>query len=265
MRLSAFKLSASGCQGDVTLAHTALQAPSRLRQMRSFAFKLSASGWQGDVTLASQVMSYLNMAVCASRLLCLSLRVPRLQRVIRCRQAAWSESRPGRALRLPCSVLVPPSLCRLPVISRDVPELRTSKEIRLQLPADQLRYHWSRHADTIQGDLRRRLMVLCATHHHPRYNVTCMAQMPGRYCGLSAVSKLRASSASLNSRTDLLSSFSAYRVAAEILSPSFKVPTNEVCVAEVSTTMWVAEVPAAMALFWGAPCYLGATTSTSRK
>ncbi|CAE8623894.1 unnamed protein product [Polarella glacialis] len=62
------------------------------------------------------------MAVCASRLLCFGLRVPKLQRVIRCRQAAWSESRPGRALRLPCSVLVPPSLCSLPVISRDVPE-----------------------------------------------------------------------------------------------------------------------------------------------
>ncbi|CAE8612860.1 unnamed protein product [Polarella glacialis] len=62
------------------------------------------------------------MVVCASRLLCFSWRVPKLQRVIRCRQAAWSESRPGRALRLPCSVLVPPSLCSLPVISRDVPE-----------------------------------------------------------------------------------------------------------------------------------------------
>ena len=43
------------------------------------------------------------------------LRVPRLQRGIRCRQAAWSESRPGLALRLPCSVLVPPSLFSLPV------------------------------------------------------------------------------------------------------------------------------------------------------
>ncbi|CAE8586942.1 unnamed protein product [Polarella glacialis] len=62
------------------------------------------------------------MAVCASRLLCFRLRVPKLQRVIRCRQAAWSESRSGRALRLPCSVLVPPSLCSLPVIPRDVPE-----------------------------------------------------------------------------------------------------------------------------------------------
>ncbi|CAE8652949.1 unnamed protein product, partial [Polarella glacialis] len=49
------------------------------------------------------------------------LRVPRLQRGIRCRQAAWSESRSGRALRLPCSVLVPPSLCSLPVISRASP------------------------------------------------------------------------------------------------------------------------------------------------
>ncbi|CAE8688937.1 unnamed protein product [Polarella glacialis] len=62
------------------------------------------------------------MAALASRLLRFRLRVPKLQRVIRCRQAAWSESRPGRALRLPCSVLVPPSLCSLPVISRDVPE-----------------------------------------------------------------------------------------------------------------------------------------------
>ncbi|CAE8661761.1 unnamed protein product [Polarella glacialis] len=85
--------------------------------MRLFAFNLSASGWQGEVTLASQVISDLNMAVCASRLLCFGLRVPKLQRVIRCRQAAWSESRPGRALRLPCSVLVPPSLCSLLVIS----------------------------------------------------------------------------------------------------------------------------------------------------
>ncbi|CAE8596997.1 unnamed protein product [Polarella glacialis] len=78
------------------------------------------------------------------RRVCFSLRVPRLQRGIRCRQAAWSESRPGLALRLPCSVLVPPSLCSLPVISRDVPELRTSQEIRPQHPADQLRYHWFR-------------------------------------------------------------------------------------------------------------------------
>ncbi|CAE8664662.1 unnamed protein product [Polarella glacialis] len=62
----------------------------------------------------------LHMAVCASRTLCFSLRVPRLQRAIRCRQAALSESRPGRAFRLPCSVRVPPSLCSLPVISRDV-------------------------------------------------------------------------------------------------------------------------------------------------
>ncbi|CAE8598183.1 unnamed protein product [Polarella glacialis] len=62
------------------------------------------------------------MAACASRLLCFRLRVPKLQRIIRFRQAAWSESRPGRALRLPCSVLVPPSLCSLQVISRDVPE-----------------------------------------------------------------------------------------------------------------------------------------------
>ncbi|CAE8586966.1 unnamed protein product [Polarella glacialis] len=62
------------------------------------------------------------MAACASRLLCFSLQVPNLQRVMRCRQAAWSESRPGRALRLPCSVPVPPSLCSLPVISQDVPE-----------------------------------------------------------------------------------------------------------------------------------------------
>ncbi|CAE8608689.1 unnamed protein product [Polarella glacialis] len=30
------------------VVHTALQAPSRLRQMRSFAFKLSASGCQSD-------------------------------------------------------------------------------------------------------------------------------------------------------------------------------------------------------------------------
>ncbi|CAE8635206.1 unnamed protein product [Polarella glacialis] len=64
----------------------------------------------------------LNMAVCASRLLCSSLRWQKLQRVIRFRQAARSESRPGRALRLPCSILLPPSLCSLPVISRDVPE-----------------------------------------------------------------------------------------------------------------------------------------------
>ncbi|CAE8635209.1 unnamed protein product [Polarella glacialis] len=62
------------------------------------------------------------MAACASRFLYFGLRVPKLQRVIRCRQAAWSEFRPGRALRLPCSVLVPPSLCSLCVISRDVPE-----------------------------------------------------------------------------------------------------------------------------------------------
>ncbi|CAE8643050.1 unnamed protein product [Polarella glacialis] len=62
------------------------------------------------------------MAVCASRLLCCGVRVPRLQRVIRCRQAAWSESRPGRAVRLPYSVPVPPSWCSLPVISRDVSE-----------------------------------------------------------------------------------------------------------------------------------------------
>ncbi|CAE8713758.1 unnamed protein product [Polarella glacialis] len=75
----------------------------------------------------------LSMAASASRLLCFSLWVPKLQRGIRCRQAAWSESRPGRALRLPCSVLVPPSLCSLPVISRDVPELRTSQEIQPQL------------------------------------------------------------------------------------------------------------------------------------
>ncbi|CAE8631308.1 unnamed protein product, partial [Polarella glacialis] len=59
----------------------------------------------------------LNMAACASRLLCFSLQVPNLQRVMRCRQAAWSESRPGRALRLPCSVPVPPPLRSLPVIS----------------------------------------------------------------------------------------------------------------------------------------------------
>ncbi|CAE8649933.1 unnamed protein product [Polarella glacialis] len=85
-----------------------------------------ASGWQGDVSLASQVIRCLDMAVCASRLLCFTLRVPKLQRIIRCRQAAWSGSRPGRTLRLPCSVLFPPSLCSLPVISRDVPELRTS-------------------------------------------------------------------------------------------------------------------------------------------
>ncbi|CAE8629121.1 unnamed protein product [Polarella glacialis] len=64
----------------------------------------------------------INMAACASRLLCFSLRVPRLQCVIRRRQAAWSESRPGRAVRLPYSVPVPPSWCSLPVISRDVPE-----------------------------------------------------------------------------------------------------------------------------------------------
>ncbi|CAE8611344.1 unnamed protein product [Polarella glacialis] len=121
------------------------------------------------------------------------------------------------------------------------------------------------HASTDMPDLRCRLIVLCGTHHLPRYNVTCMAQMPGRYCSPSAVSKLRASSANLKSRTDLLSSFSVCRIAAEILSPSFKVPTDDVCLAEVSTTMWVDEVPAAMALFWGAPCFLGATTGTPRK
>ncbi|CAE8599229.1 unnamed protein product [Polarella glacialis] len=120
-------------------------------------------------------------------------------------------------------------------------------------------------ACTIQGDLRCRLIVSCATHQHPRYNVTCMAQMPCRYCSLSAVSKLRASSANLTSRADLLSSLSELRVAAEILSPSFKVPTDDVCLAEVSTTRWVDEVPAAMALFCRAPCCLGATTSTSGK
>ncbi|CAE8675452.1 unnamed protein product [Polarella glacialis] len=63
------------------------------------------------------------MAACASSLLCFSMRVPKLQRVMRCRQAAWSESKPGRAFRLPCSVLVPPSWCSLPVISRDVTEI----------------------------------------------------------------------------------------------------------------------------------------------
>ncbi|CAE8736414.1 unnamed protein product [Polarella glacialis] len=120
-------------------------------------------------------------------------------------------------------------------------------------------------ATTIQGDLRCRLIVSCATHRHPRYKITCMAQMPSRYCNLSAVSKLRASSANLKSRTDLQSSLSECRVAAEILSPSFKVPLDDVCVAEVSTAMWVDEVPAAMALFWVAPCFLGFTSSTSRK
>ncbi|CAE8736491.1 unnamed protein product [Polarella glacialis] len=103
-------------------------------------------------------------------------------------------------------------------------------------------------AYSTQVDLRCRLIVLCGTHH-PRYNVHCMAQMPGRYCSPSAVSKLRASSAVLKSRTDLLSSFSECRVAAEILSPSFKAPADDVCLAAVSTTMWVDEVPAAMALF----------------
>ncbi|CAE8721872.1 unnamed protein product [Polarella glacialis] len=116
----------------------------------------------------------------------------------------------------------------------------------------------------IQGDLRRRLISFCATHHHPMYKVTCMAQVPGRYRSLSAVSKLRASSANLKSRTDLPSSFGECRVAAGIFSPRFRVPTDDVCVAEVSTAMWVDEVPAAMALFWVAPCVLGAT-STSRK
>ncbi|CAE8607517.1 unnamed protein product [Polarella glacialis] len=86
-------------------------------------------------------------------------------------------------------------------------------------------------ATTIQGDLRCRLIMSCATHHHhPRYKVTCMAQMPSRYCNLSAVSKLRASSANLKFRTDLQTSLSECRVAAEILSPSFNVPTdNNLC------------------------------------
>ncbi|CAE8688865.1 unnamed protein product, partial [Polarella glacialis] len=94
-------------------------------------------------------------------------------------------------------------------------------------------------ADAIQGDLRCRQIVLCPTHHHPRYIVACMVQMPGRYCSLSAVSKLRASSANVKSRTDLLSSLSECRVAAEILSLSFMAPTDDVCAAEVSTAMWV--------------------------
>ncbi|CAE8741861.1 unnamed protein product [Polarella glacialis] len=94
-------------------------------------------------------------------------------------------------------------------------------------------------AYTIQGDLRCRLIALCATHHDPRYIDTCMVQMPSRYCSLSAVCNFRASSANLKSRTDLLSSMSECRVAAEILTPSFKVPTDDVCVAEVSTAMWV--------------------------
>ncbi|CAE8635806.1 unnamed protein product [Polarella glacialis] len=81
----------------------------------------------------------LNMAARTSRLLCFSLRVPNLQLVIRCRQAAWS--RPGQALRLPCSVLVPPSLCSLPVISWDVPE---STHFRSNSTSTQLRYHWFR-------------------------------------------------------------------------------------------------------------------------
>ncbi|CAE8636938.1 unnamed protein product [Polarella glacialis] len=98
------------------------------------------------------------------------------------------------------------------------------------------------------------------------YTVTCMAQMPIKYCSLSAVSKLTASSTNLKSRTDLLSSLSECRVASEILtSQSFKVPTDDVCLAELRTTMWVDEIPAAMALFWGAPFFLGATTSPSRK
>ncbi|CAE8635805.1 unnamed protein product [Polarella glacialis] len=120
-------------------------------------------------------------------------------------------------------------------------------------------------ACAIQGDLQCRLILLCATHH-PMYTVTCMAQMPSRYCSLSAVSKLTASSISLKSRTDLLSSLSECRVASEILSsPSFRVPTDDVCLAELRTTMWVDEIPAAMVLFWRAPCFLGATTSPSRK
>jgi hypothetical protein len=53
----------------------------------------------------------------------------------------------------------------------------------------------------------------------------------------TAFPKLRASSANLKSGTDSLCSSSAGRVAAEILSPSFAVPTDDVCLAEVGTTL----------------------------
>ncbi|CAE8664365.1 unnamed protein product [Polarella glacialis] len=88
-------------------------------------------------------------------------------------------------------------------------------------------------ACAIQGDLRWRLTTSCAIHH--RYSTK-----PPAWCRRlpdTAFLKLRASNANLKSRTDLLSSSSECRVASEILLLSFLVPTDDVCLAQVGTTL----------------------------
>ncbi|CAE8626423.1 unnamed protein product [Polarella glacialis] len=77
-------------------------------------------------------------------------------------------------------------------------------------------------ACAIQGDLRRKLITSCAT----------------------VFPKLRASSANLKSGKGPLPISSECRIAVEILSLGVEVPTDDVCLAEVGTTLSVFDVEA---------------------